>query len=72
MLQERYSPDFLREHLYKTDSWIPWPTIEDRESWERLPSVLRSGCVHAAEELLEEPWPTATASGSPASGSSVR
>ena len=56
-LSERYSVDFLKEALTPRQDWHPFPTIEDREAWERLPESLRHDNVAAAEGWLAQPWP---------------
>ncbi len=48
--------------LLSRSEWRPFPTIEDRESWNVVPDELRAEYVRGAERLLKTPWPALPAS----------
>ena len=43
-------------------TWHPFPTIEDRAGWQRVPQTVRDDTLARAEEALHAPWPELRAS----------
>lgn len=56
-LAERFPLDELRRTLVPPGTWTPYPDIDDRQGWERLPDELRRALVADAEPLLGTSWP---------------
>ncbi|UVI27722.1 heparinase II/III-family protein [Paenibacillus spongiae] len=61
MLAERYGTDHLREWLLPKEAYRPFPTIEDREQWNELPSKLRTFWIDRGTRNLNYTWPALTA-----------
>lgn len=56
-LADRFSVDDLRAALVAPGEWHPYPTIQDREAWDRLPDQQRQALVTDGESLLGADWP---------------
>ncbi len=56
MLSERYPQEVLSERLPEPGVWHPFPTIQEREPWEALPSEVRDTYVARGTELLGHEW----------------
>ncbi|OZB99041.1 heparinase II/III family protein [Paenibacillus sp. XY044] len=61
MLAERYINDNLTTCLLQQENYKPFPTIEDRNQWNQLPSNLRSYWIGKGVSKLHYSWPTITA-----------
>jgi hypothetical protein len=57
MLSERYNREILSKQLPEPGTWHPFPTIQEREEWEALPSEVRKTLLDKGEELLGHEWP---------------
>ncbi len=67
MLTDRYTREFLYEHLLPLGEWHPFPRACEREAWERLKAqpgneARIDGVAGVASESLTKPWPVLTAS----------
>lgn len=40
-----------------TGTWPPYPSVDDREAWERIPAASRDAWVAKGEAALALPWP---------------
>ncbi|MFP4027731.1 MAG: heparinase II/III family protein [Candidatus Brocadiia bacterium] len=57
MLKERVDASNLPHCLVQFGLWHPYPTADEREKWESLPSEMRSYMIDKGEEALDENWP---------------
>ena len=57
MLNERYNREALSALLPELGTWHPFPTIQEREAWDALPSEIRDAYLTRGEALLEHEWP---------------
>jgi hypothetical protein len=55
-------PEFTPEVLFRTliprQDWRPFPTIEDRQAWSRLPEEVRLELLQRGQALLGFAWPS--------------
>lgn len=61
MLTERYANEQLGMYLHSRDDYKPFPTIEDREMWGRIPKRLQEYWISKGERRLNHKWSTITA-----------
>ncbi|MEN6608364.1 MAG: heparinase II/III family protein, partial [Bryobacteraceae bacterium] len=57
-----WTVDGLQRALIGRANWKPFPTVADRDQWNRLPAGLRRDLVTGAEAQLGIPWPSLLAS----------
>ena len=62
MLTERYSVDFIQERISGFGNWRPYPEINSRDKWSKLPAPLQRALVARGMDCLEFPWTTIPAS----------
>jgi Heparinase II/III-like protein len=56
LLAGRVSESELARVLVSADAWHPYPKIDERAAWERVPEPVRTAYVRAAEQALGAPW----------------
>ncbi|MCZ8517751.1 heparinase II/III family protein [Paenibacillus filicis] len=61
MLSERYVTGYLIEILHSRENYKPFPTIEERNKWSRMPACLKESWIDKGEGKLNYSWPTITA-----------
>lgn len=61
MLAERYVNEILSEMLLSRENYKPFPTIEERDEWDKLPTYLKKFWIDKGERKLNYSWPTITA-----------
>ncbi|GMA62584.1 heparinase II/III-family protein [Alicyclobacillus fastidiosus] len=61
MLTERFVDELLGDFLFSRETYHPFPTIEDRDAWDSLPSVLKKFWKDRGERKLNHSWTTITA-----------
>lgn len=57
MLTDRFRIEDLARSLEPAAAYQPFPTAQERASWEGIPDSVRSAAVGAGEKLLGTPWP---------------
>ncbi|WP_083925318.1 heparinase II/III domain-containing protein [Flexithrix dorotheae] len=58
LLTTNYPKDKLNEILLSKDDWKPFPTIQERESWEGLSEAQKSEILENGEKALQYEWPS--------------
>lgn len=58
LLTTNYPKDKLNEILLSKDDWKPFPTIQDRDSWEGLSEAQKSEILENGEKALQYEWPS--------------
>lgn len=61
MLSDNYVNENLSEVLLSREDYKPFPTIEERNKWDKLPHSLKKFWVNKGESKLNYSWPTITA-----------
>lgn len=61
VLTNSYTRKFVSESLCKDNSWIHYPSYNDREAWAQLPEELRAKTIEEGEKYLGYDWPQVTA-----------
>lgn len=61
LLTDFYTRRFVNESIIKDYSWIRYPSYSDRESWSKIPEVIRSKIIAEGEKFLNYNWQTITA-----------
>jgi hypothetical protein len=61
LLSDSFTRKFVRESLSKDDSWIKYPSYNDREAWSQLPETLRQKNIEEGEKFINFDWPQVTA-----------
>lgn len=61
-LSQKYPPEFLQSALIERAAWHPYPTIEDRAAWEKLPPAVRKAHIAQGEDVQKVHWPHMPAS----------
>ena len=57
MLTELYPAEKLTDMLIPRQQWQPFPTAEERTSWEGLPAAVRRAHISRGEAALGKEWP---------------
>ncbi len=58
MLSQRYPERTLRSILIAREAWQPYPTAEERDSWQNLPESVRKVHVDRGARALNFEWPS--------------
>lgn len=61
LLTSNYSMEFLKQVLQDNDSWVKYPSYEDRAAWEKFPEDLREKYIKNGERYLNFTWPVVRA-----------
>ena len=61
VLTNSYTRKFVSESLCKNNSWINYPSYNDREAWKQFPEELRRKTIEEGEKYLAYDWPQITA-----------
>ena len=56
LLTGKLSEDALPSSLVQRHQWKPYPTVSERDAWNRVPAKLRAAHVAGAERLLQTAW----------------
>ena len=56
LLQQRFTPQRVRQHLIPRDAWRPYPPAGDRPGWEALSPETRQSLVRRGERHLGRAW----------------
>ncbi|NKB68142.1 MAG: hypothetical protein GKR89_13855 [Candidatus Latescibacteria bacterium] len=56
MLGDKYTINDIQEALIPLDSWHPFPTRDERESWEAIPEKTRQALIAKGDEYLGFEW----------------
>jgi hypothetical protein len=62
VLLSQWNQEILNEALLQRKDWVPYPGINDRQSWEGLPEGVKKALTAQADEALAAPWPHVPAS----------
>ena len=57
VLKNSYTRKFVSESLCKNNSWINYPSYNDREAWEQFPEEFRRKTIEEGEKYLAYEWP---------------
>lgn len=57
MLTERYSQETFSKTLLPRSLFTPFPTVNQRETWDRLPDHVRRIIIRNGEAYLDFQWP---------------
>ena len=57
MLAERFANERLEAALIPQERFRPYPPVDAREAWERLPERLRAAQTALGEKHLDQAWP---------------
>lgn len=61
LLTNFYTRKFVNESICKDNTWIKYPSYNDRERWEELSETLRLNTIKTGERYLGYEWPQITA-----------
>lgn len=61
LLTNYFTRKFVNEAIVKDNSWIIYPSYDNREAWEQLPKELREKNIQEGEKYIEYDWPQVTA-----------
>ena len=61
LLTDFFTRKFVSESISKDNSWIKYPSYNNREAWEQLPEKLRQKTIEEGEKYLGYEWPPITA-----------
>ena len=61
LLTNAYPKSLVNDVLVKDNTWVPYPTYNDRQAWEKIPESLRKQYIEAGEQYLDYGWPTVRA-----------
>ena len=61
LLTDYYTRKFVNESIIYDNSWIKYPSYNDREAWLQIPEVIRKKTIAGGEKFLGYKWPTITA-----------
>ncbi len=62
LLSGRFTPGELEQVILTTEKWRPYPTVDNHETWQQLPEIVRQGHISEGEKLLNCEWQTPKAS----------
>ena len=57
LLTSEYSFKAVKKSIIPSETWEPFPTIEDRDEWESIPANIKNHYISEAEESLGFKWP---------------
>ncbi len=57
LLSGTYDTAAIDEALVSRADWHPYPTIEERDAWNRIPDVVREAHISLAASHLRREWP---------------
>ncbi len=58
LLSDNWDEEALSGLILPPGEWSPYPSIDQRASWENLPEGIKIACIKAGEEALDFKWPT--------------
>jgi Heparinase II/III-like protein len=58
LLSDNWDEKALSGVILPPGEWSPYPSIDQRASWENLPEGIKKACIAAGEEALGYDWPT--------------
>lgn len=61
LLTDFFTRRFVSESICKDNSWIKYPSYNERKAWEQLPEKLRQKTIKEGEKYLGYNWPPITA-----------
>ncbi len=61
-LAQSFPKEKLQEILIPRNDWLPFPTVSDRDAWERIRTPIKKNIVERAEALVEQDLPVLPAS----------
>lgn len=62
VLTGRFTPERVRNHLIPSDTWRPYPPIDDRRAWAAVTGATRAALVERAAQRAGMAWPELPAS----------